>query len=131
VIPLLLLLVAAAPPAECDDRNGDVAAAQCWSRRGDLADAELARVWREARREAARAESGFRPIPRRDKPSSLADLLAAQRAWLRYRDSECRLESDYADGGSLQNVIYGRCYVEMTKARAAQLREIAGSFRES
>lgn len=57
-------------------------------------------------------------------------MLAAQRAWLKFRDEQCSLESDYADGGSLQNVIYARCYFKMTRDRTKQLQTIVAGWEE-
>ena len=50
-------------------------------------------------------------------------LLAAQRAWLTFRDAECALEVARWGEGTLAGVVGANCMMEMTAARAAQLRD--------
>lgn len=125
---LLALALAAVQQPECDDRNGDLSASECWYKLGQTEDAKINQLWPKAIAVARRVDRNFEPSPRRDKPSSASDLLASQRAWLKFRDAQCALESDYADGGSLQNVIYSRCQYQMTRDRILQLQATVLSF---
>lgn len=50
-------------------------------------------------------------------------LLDAQRAWLAFRDAECALEVARWGDGTLASVVGANCMMEMTAARAAQLRD--------
>lgn len=52
-------------------------------------------------------------------------LLEAQRAWLKYRDTNCAVAADQARGGTLAPVLKLSCLAEMTKARAKELDEQA------
>ena len=128
----LLMAAQAVPVAapRCDDRNGDLGASQCWSAIGEGADAKLNKVWPDVLRAARDADKAFSPTPRKDRASAAADLLAAQRAWLTYRATQCRLEGDWAQGGSLENVIDAQCYAELTEKRVDALRGTAADFRE-
>ncbi|MFD2172520.1 lysozyme inhibitor LprI family protein [Rhodobacter lacus] len=54
----------------------------------------------------------------------LADTLqAAQRAWIAFRDAECALEIARWGDASLSGVVGANCLMEMTAARAADLRD--------
>jgi uncharacterized protein YecT (DUF1311 family) len=52
-------------------------------------------------------------------------LLTAQRAWLKFRDSECLIEGYQFRGGSAQSMAVAQCKATLTKARTAQLKGLA------
>ncbi|MDH4743837.1 lysozyme inhibitor LprI family protein [Sphingomonas sp. CBMAI 2297] len=127
---LYLLLSLAAPSQECDDREGDVAAAECWDTAYRKADAQLNRVWPGVLAEARAADKRFRPTPRRDRPGAGNDLLASQPAWLAFRNAQCAAEAGWAQGGSLEPVLVGRCLTLMTRERVLKLKDIQSGFKE-
>ncbi len=49
-------------------------------------------------------------------------LLAAQRAWLAFRDAHCRLDGYAARGGSLEPLLISTCKTELTETRTQELR---------
>ena len=49
-------------------------------------------------------------------------LLAAQRAWLAYRDAECRVEGYEFRGGSAEGMAHAQCLADLTKARTKELK---------
>ena len=51
-----------------------------------------------------------------------AALLESQRAWLRFRDAQCGLESARNGGGSIQPMVRAQCAERMTRERTKQLR---------
>jgi len=53
--------------------------------------------------------------------TSLNKLLAAQRAWLAYRDANCDSIKFQYEGGSIQPMIWSQCMAEATKQRIAIL----------
>ena len=53
--------------------------------------------------------------------SRLARLQAAQRAWMDYRDVECRFEDSWADGGSMQPMLNSDCARALTERRIGDL----------
>ena len=61
-------------------------------------------------------------------PTYQAALLASQRAWLAYRDAECRLAGFEYRGGSSESLAGGLCVVTLTKARTAELAQIQKSL---
>ena len=125
-----MLQAASASQSQCDNAGGDLEIAQCWTHAFEQSDNELNRAWPEVLKAAIDADNAFSAEDHARHPAAAADLRSAQRAWLKYRDSECALESDYAQGGSLQPIISGRCLTELTRARTKQLRAIASGFRE-
>lgn len=62
------------------------------------------------------------------KPKDKAVLLAAQRNWLAYRDSEHKLvgilgKDEYSGGGTKENIIYADNYLTLIKERVLKLWE--------
>jgi len=126
----LLLEVAPATQSPCWNAGSDLEISQCWDRADQAADAELNKIWPDVLKSAREADRDFMPTQRRETPAAVQDLISAQRAWLKYRDAQCALESDYAQGGSLEPILSAKCSTEMTRARIMQLHDIAAGFRE-
>ena len=61
------------------------------------------------------------------RPGWFASLLEAQRAWIAFRDAHCRVDGYMARGGSLEPLLVSTCKTALTKARTAQLQELADS----
>jgi uncharacterized protein YecT (DUF1311 family) len=49
------------------------------------------------------------------------DLLAAQRAWIKYKESHCNAFANQYEGGSINSMIYSICLKEVTDERIVQL----------
>lgn len=49
-------------------------------------------------------------------------LIAAQKAWISFRDAECALEGSATQGGSAQPMIILNCKTRLTAARVAEFR---------
>ncbi|CDM96336.1 lysozyme inhibitor LprI family protein [Limnospira fusiformis KN01] len=49
-------------------------------------------------------------------------LIAAQRAWIQFRDTNCRFESAEALGGTLEGLLFTNCLTKMTTNRTAELQ---------
>jgi uncharacterized protein YecT (DUF1311 family) len=56
-----------------------------------------------------------------EAPSRLR-MRQAERAWLRYRKSNCDAEASIYEGGTIQPLIRTRCLARVTRARAEELR---------
>ncbi|MCC5629778.1 lysozyme inhibitor LprI family protein [Nostoc sphaeroides] len=50
-------------------------------------------------------------------------LIAAQLAWLKFRDTNCEFERSRYDGGSIAPSIYFGCLENITKVRTQELQE--------
>ncbi|MBE9074109.1 MULTISPECIES: lysozyme inhibitor LprI family protein [unclassified Microcystis] len=49
-------------------------------------------------------------------------LIAAQQAWIKFRDSSCEFERSAFEGGSIAPMIYGFCLANVTEQRTKDLR---------
>lgn len=49
-------------------------------------------------------------------------LIAAQQAWIKFRDSSCEFERSAYEGGSIAPMIYGFCLANVTEHRIKDLR---------
>ncbi len=127
---ILAMLLQAQAAKDCYSADADQDIAQCWTDTYDKADKEMNRVWLDTLKAARDADKVFSPTQRRAAASAADDLLSSQRAWLKYRDAQCAVEADYAQGGSLENVIRGECGAKMTQERIKALRDLAEGFRE-
>lgn len=59
-----------------------------------------------------------------DRPGYFETLLAAQRAWLAYRDAQCQSEGYTFRGGSMEPFMVATCRTRLTKQRTEELREL-------
>jgi uncharacterized protein YecT (DUF1311 family) len=55
-----------------------------------------------------------------------AELLAAQRAWLAYRDAACTAHAAPFEGGSMQPMVVSACLTQITEERTRMLAEFHG-----
>ena len=62
------------------------------------------------------------------RPSDFDTLLAAQRAWLTYRDEHCLGEGFLMRGGSAEPMLRGACKAELTRERTKQLQNLIGDY---
>lgn len=58
----------------------------------------------------------------KDDQTAADSLLAAQRAWIAWRDAECGFQYDRYGGGSMRSVAATGCRMELTARRAFELR---------
>ncbi|PAX57132.1 lysozyme inhibitor LprI family protein [Brunnivagina elsteri] len=48
-------------------------------------------------------------------------LIAAQQAWIKFRDASCDFERSETEGGSISPLIYYGCMQQLTKVRTGEL----------
>ena len=99
----------------CTARSGGVTVAlhDCFAAAAQRADARLNTAYR-------RAGTGLAPAVR-------ARLVAAQRAWLRFRELDCAVVGAREAGGSDAPLAVDECFVSRTDTRAAELDDLARS----
>jgi uncharacterized protein YecT (DUF1311 family) len=116
---LIALLLAAAPP-NCADPQTQADMTQCAGAAARRADAEMTRQWnatyafmkrRDAQDTSRGGGFGYAPA-----------LLASQRAWLKFRDTQCVIEGGQFAGGSAQPMAQAQCKARLSEARTVQLR---------
>jgi len=103
----------------CDDadRLTTLQVNECLSAEYVAADEDLNRVYRAILSElATRAGEG-------DSSSGTAreSLIAAEKAWVQFRDAECSARYDYFLEGTIRNSTALECKIDLTKARIAKL----------
>ena len=119
-----LLLLAAAPAQQEDCGNlPQQPMNMCLLELFQRTDAELNRQWRVTS-DAMKAQD--REIDRNyDKePGYFETMLAAQRAWMAYRDKQCLLESFEMRGGSGAPMMHSLCMDRLTRERIGQLKSL-------
>ncbi len=58
-------------------------------------------------------------------PSYQQALVTAQRAWIGFRDANCRAFGYEFRGGSAEGLAHRMCLIRMTQARMTELRDLA------
>jgi uncharacterized protein YecT (DUF1311 family) len=113
LLSFLLLLAAPQTQAQMTQSAGTAYTA---------ADAAMTRQW----------QATYAAMKRRDAQDTsrgggygfAAALLASQRAWLKYRDTECVIEGGQYAGGSILPMVIAQCRTRLTKARTLQLSSL-------
>lgn len=125
-ILLLASTVSAAdePEINCDNAMTQMEMNICSYRDYQQADGELNAQWKITAAIQKKFDSD--PYVVKDgRPGYFETLLAAQRAWLTYRDTHCRSEGYTMRGGSAEPLVTNGCLATLTRARTAQLNDLA------
>lgn len=113
LIALLLFWAVPAPAAHAQD-CGDAATQSelnaCAGAALKRADGELNTLYGEARRRL------------KDDAEAGKLLVAAERAWIAFRDAECAFQASASAGGSIYPMLLGQCREALTRKRADDLR---------
>lgn len=114
VIAAAIILLAALPAAAQQDCPDDSQAGlnQCAGDAYKKADAALNATYKQV---MARLK---------DSEDSAKSLVAAQRAWIAYRDAECDFISSGVEGGSTRPMIVAQCLEQLTTQRADDLKAL-------
>ncbi len=109
---LLLLALAGTPvaAADCPGATTQMELNQCAGATAKAADDELNSLYKQVR---ARLRGD-------DATTKL--LVAAQRAWIAYRDAECTFAASGFLGGSIYPMVYAGCLESVTNARIEDFR---------
>jgi uncharacterized protein YecT (DUF1311 family) len=81
--------------------------ANCLAKARDVADAQLNAAYKNLRGKLGAADE--------------QRLVATQRLWVQYRDSNCAAERDLYEGGTAASPAYLACLEAMTRARTKEL----------
>ncbi|SDH18614.1 Uncharacterized conserved protein YecT, DUF1311 family [Alloyangia pacifica] len=96
--------------AACSDATTTVEMRECRSHEYEAADAELNAVYGQLKAMASDAV--------------MAQVRAAQRAWIPFRDAACLAEAAPYEGGSIQPLIHVSCLTRLTQRRSEDLRTL-------
>lgn len=124
---LWLSSIANDPSIDCDNQRYQVEMNYCAGKDYEVADVALNAQWK---RTVAEMRERDKTIDRRydTQPTHYDALLAAQRAWLTYRDQHCLNEGFAARGGSMAPMLHGGCMARLTKARTAELQALVEEY---
>ncbi|PMZ75221.1 lysozyme inhibitor LprI family protein [Pseudomonas sp. FW305-70] len=100
-----LLFTSMAVAVDCDNASDQATMNQCAAQQNAAADKELNALYQQI-------TSRFKGNPDNKKL-----LVGAQRAWVAFRDAECKFSTSGVEGGSVYPLIYSNCTTELTKAR--------------
>jgi uncharacterized protein YecT (DUF1311 family) len=126
ILSALLAMAGAAqtPKANCDTWLSQNELNGCTRLEFERADAEMNAQWKGAIAKS-KAVDHENIGTREERVGNFKTLLAAQRAWLVYRDQHCARESYIMQGGSAEPYVYNNCRARLTKARTAELKVLA------
>jgi uncharacterized protein YecT (DUF1311 family) len=117
---------AAKPTQPCSDAKSPAAASDCFAKLYLDADAQLnvaynqiVTVMKTLLTDAQRANN---PAQIAHHQAAMDRLLAAQRAWLNYRDLHCDSVKFQYEGGTMSSAMWSQCMTETTQQRIAALR---------
>jgi uncharacterized protein YecT (DUF1311 family) len=126
-LPVLSLLCVAIPAQaqfNCDNVTSNAEATECSGREFTRADRELNEVYQEALEIVSEHGTEWRTSAEEWEEK----LRASQRAWLAFRDADCKVLTRIEwDGGSGTGLAITTCMTELTRTRIKALRERYGS----
>ena len=92
------------------------------------ADAHLNRVYGKALQymtdDLARVKQSSDEKQIKYEETAMASLKKAERAWLSYRDIQCKAAAQQYAGGSMAPMIYSQCLTTLSQHRTADLKSI-------
>ena len=118
----MLLILLAAAAASCSNAQTQADMTQCASRSYSTSDAVMTRQWKLTY--AYMKKRDAQDTSRGGGFGYAAALLASQRAWLKYRDTQCVLSAGEFAGGSMQPMAGAQCKARLTNARTSELKSL-------
>lgn len=129
IFATLLALAAAAqdPEVDCDNAMSQPDLNACAYQEYERADAALNAQWKLTAAKLKEQDKGFdRSYDKR--PGFFDTELAAQRAWLTYRDQHCASEGYSMRGGSAESMVISGCRRQLTEARTKELKDLIADY---
>ena len=118
----MLLASVASAQAGCANPQTQAAMTECAGIEYRRADAVMTEAWKATN---ARMKQRDAANPTRGGGFGYAAaLLESQRAWLRFRDTQCVVEGGRYAGGSMQPMVQAQCRTRLTRDRTRQLRDM-------
>lgn len=96
----------------------------CMDKSGGVTQGMVECMVAETKRHDARLNKAYKALMGSLNPERQKQLQEAQRAWLKFRDSNCAFYYD-PDGGTLARVQANDCVMNMTANRAKELETLA------
>jgi uncharacterized protein YecT (DUF1311 family) len=112
------------PDIDCDSPMTQAEMNICAARDYETADAELNTQYQSVRKVLEERDSSAGE----DGEGAVKALLAAQRAWIAYRDANCEAVGFQARGGSMEPLLVSSCLADMSRKRTEELRSLSEGF---
>jgi uncharacterized protein YecT (DUF1311 family) len=124
---LMLAALAQGDQLDCDNAKSQLDLNGCAHQEYERADAALNAQWKVT---AAAMKEADRELDRKydKRPGYYETLLAAQRAWLVYRDHHCAGAGYQVRGGSMESMVISACRAALTEARTKQLEDLIEEY---
>ena len=126
MITTLLFLAQAAAADPCDNPTTREVPERCALREFEASEAVMNGQWEETVEEMKRLDAAREAGD--TQPGYYATLVEAQRAWLAYRDAECRSESFLVRGTPAQRTIELQCKTYLTEVRIQELNVLVSGL---
>lgn len=124
---LLLSAMAAEPAVDCDNAMAQFELNACAYKDFQRADAAMNAQWKLTSAHMKESDADF-DRTQDNRPGYFDTLLAAQRAWLTYRDQHCASEGYTMRGGSAEPMVISGCQTQLTNARTAELKSLIEEY---
>ncbi|MBO9698041.1 MAG: DUF1311 domain-containing protein [Sphingopyxis sp.] len=129
IMTMTFALAAAAqdPEIDCDNAMAQIELNACAWKEFERADAAMNAQWKLTAARMKEIDAGF-DRSHDNRPGYFDTLLAAQRAWLTYRDKQCASEGYTMRGGSAEPMVISGCQTQLTEARTKQLKDLIEEY---
>ena len=129
ILATMLALTAAAqnPEIDCDKAMAQFEFNACAYKEFERADAAMNAQWKVTAARMKKIDAEF-DRTQDNRPGYFDTLLAAQRAWLTYRDQHCASEGYTMRGGSAEPMVISGCQTQLTDARTKQLKDLLEEY---
>ena len=82
---------------------------------------------KEIKHQDKRLNNAYKALKKSLSKSRQKELLAAQRLWIKYRDSNCGFYND-PNGGTMHRMYAQECFMDATRSRADELKSMLNIF---
>ena len=119
---ITLVIAAASVMNPCERAGTQAASTQCAFEEFKRADAQLNVQYRQSVRSAEKRDKLAAERPSDGRPGYVEALRSAQRSWLSFRDTHCKVEGYWGRGGTIEPMLVNLCLARLTRERTEQLR---------
>ncbi|WP_447953086.1 lysozyme inhibitor LprI family protein [Sphingopyxis chilensis] len=129
IVATLFALAAAAqdPEVDCDNAMAQFELNACAYKEFERADAAMNAQWKLTSAHMKKVDADV-DRTQDNRPGYFDTLLAAQRAWLTYREQHCASEGYTMRGGSAEPMVISGCQAQLTEARTKQLKDLIEEY---
>ncbi len=109
---------------DCDSPTTQADMNACAAIEYETADKDLNAAYQQVRKKM----SAWDKAADDDSKGAVDALVAAQRAWVEFRDANCEAAGFQARGGTMEPMLVSSCLADMSTKRAEELRTLADGF---